>query len=362
MIPNSFDRPLENKQVLLLMPKFFELQIKIRTGLEKLGAKVILVESLIFFQDKRINNNSLDRWLRILKDPFYRQRHTAKILKEIESCDIDILLTVFNYSASPELISHLKRKNPDFKSYIYFWDTFSTWNFRYQMDYFDYKYSFDKKDCQNCNSQKLEYLPLFWTEDQVTNEKKYVFDLTHIGSLHPLYATRLSSVIELYEKCNALGMKTFIALVGIYADKRKLNSSFKKIVHYYVNKEFREYVDKVQDAVKKYNNLIRSTPLPLEEVHTVEKHSRCIVDVNMDRAGIAIRVIAALANGQKVMTNNPYIKEEPFYNPQNIYVIDEKNIAIDKDWLFSQNVEVNMDFLRLDNWLKRILRIEQYTN
>ena len=77
----------------------------------------------------------------------------------------------------------------------------------------------------------------------------------------------------------------------------------------------------------------------------------------MDRAGIAIRVIAALANGQKVMTNNPYIKEEVFYKAENIKVIDENNIVIDKDWLFSQTVKVDMDFLRLDNWLKKILRL-----
>lgn len=355
MTSNYSDKPLENKQILLLMPSFYELQNKIKAGLEALGAEVVVCESFIFLQDKWVNSNKLDRYLRILKDPFYRQRHTTKILKEIEPYNIDILLTVFSYSASPELISYLKRENPNFKSYIYFWDAFSTWNFSYQMDYFDYKYSFDKKDCQNYSSQNLEYLPLFWTEDQITERHDYKFDVVHIGSLNPKYTTRLSSIVKLYEKSKELQLEAFI--VGIYADRRKLNRSFKKVFHYCVDKEFRKYVRDVQEVAKRYRNLIKNSPLTLEEVHTIEKQSRCIVDINMDRAGIAIRVIAALANGQKVMTNNPYIKEEVFYKAENIKVIDENNIVIDKDWLFSQTVKVDMDFLRLDNWLKKILRL-----
>ena len=125
MTPNYSDKPLENKQILLLMPSFYELQNKIKAGLEALGAEVVVCESFIFLQDKWVNSNKLDRYLRILKDPFYRQRHTTKILKEIEPYNIDILLTVFSYSASPELISYLKRENPNFKSYIYFWNAFS---------------------------------------------------------------------------------------------------------------------------------------------------------------------------------------------------------------------------------------------
>lgn len=356
MTVDRIGRPLQGKQILLLMPCFFGLHDKIKNELENLGAVVFFFESFVFLEDKRFNSNSIDRWLRILRNPFYSQRYTKNILRAIKSYNIDILFSVFTYSASPKLIYYLKRKNPEFKSYIYFWDAFSTWDFRYQMSFFDYKYSFDLNDCQAYHFQNLEHLPLFWTEDQLVGVE-YKYDLVHIGSLHPKYVTRLVSIIKLLNKCNELGLQTFFALVATDANREILNHSIKRKLRYCIDKEFREHVRKVQEIAEKYTNLIRYTPLPLEEVHNIEKQSKCIVDVNMNRAGVAIRIIAALANGQKVITNNSYIKKESFYNPQNIYVIDEKNITIDKNWLDSSVVKVDMDFLRIDNWLKRILRI-----
>ena len=110
--------------------------------------------------------------------------------------------------------------------------------------------------------------------------------------------------------------------------------------------------------MRNYEKIVRHQPLPQNEVHDIEKQARCIVDVNIDRAGVAMRVIGALANGQKIITNNKYIIDEQFYNSDNICIIDKSDITIDTDWLFAQSSPTDMSALRIDNWIKHLLRID----
>lgn len=59
-----------------------------------------------------------------------------------------------------------------------------------------------------------------------------------------------------------------------------------------------------------------------------------------------------------IITTNQYIKHMPFYNPQNILIIDRDNPQIDLDFLKSKSIQTihpEIKKLRIDYWVKQIL-------
>lgn len=97
---------------------------------------------------------------------------------------------------------------------------------------------------------------------------------------------------------------------------------------------------------------------------TVLKHvnaSRCIVEIlQTGQSGMTIRTLEALFFNKKLITNNHEIVKEPFYNPNNIYIIgkDEKRITL-ADFISSPIINVPEEVLRpyqIEYWIK------QFTN
>lgn len=63
--------------------------------------------------------------------------------------------------------------------------------------------------------------------------------------------------------------------------------------------------------------------------------SRCILEiVQKNQTGPSLRYFEAVCYNKKLITNNPYIKDFPYYNPQWMKVICTAN-DIDMDWLVS---------------------------
>ena len=70
---------------------------------------------------------------------------------------------------------------------------------------------------------------------------------------------------------------------------------------------------------------------------------------------MTINCITALATGKKLITTNVRIKEEAFYNPNNIFIISEENPVLDIHFFESEVGKMDMTHLRMDNWLLHIL-------
>lgn len=52
--------------------------------------------------------------------------------------------------------------------------------------------------------------------------------------------------------------------------------------------------------------------------------SRCLLDILQDgQQGVTLRMLEAMYLGKKLITNNPRVKEEEFYNPANIYILGD---------------------------------------
>jgi hypothetical protein len=341
---------LKNKTILLLMPNFNELQYAISEQLQKMGAKVLWFQTQRSPSDFRFKKNLIECLACKIIKPFFYTRQTNHILNNIRGEYIDYVLAIYNYSPQYRLIKRLKEKNPQLKTYIYFWDAFSTWDFRYQMAYFDYKFSFDREDCKRYADKGLRYLPLFWIDkDSINKELKY--DLVHIGSAHPKYIDRIPLVLELVKQARKAGLIYFVRFASWFPIRKY---SIKTRLMCFFFKNYKEYVCTLRSIDNEYPEIIMDGKLPLECVNEIEAQSRCVIDVNLDRSGVALRVIKALATGKKVITNNPHIVNEEFYRPENVKVINKNDISVDYDWIKLPFVPVDVSYLRLDNWLKYI--------
>lgn len=54
--------------------------------------------------------------------------------------------------------------------------------------------------------------------------------------------------------------------------------------------------------------------------------ARCVLDITqMNQSGLTLRPIEALLNDKKLITNNKNIKNYDFYNPHNIFILNEDN-------------------------------------
>jgi len=61
-----------------------------------------------------------------------------------------------------------------------------------------------------------------------------------------------------------------------------------------------------------------------------------------------------MAACKKLITTNSFIKQEKFYHPDNIIIIDENNPEIDPDFFEKPFKQINVEEYSLDNWVKTI--------
>lgn len=86
---------------------------------------------------------------------------------------------------------------------------------------------------------------------------------------------------------------------------------------------------------------------------------RCIIELNKPgQFGLTMRTMEALAMKKKLITNNPRIKDYPFYSRENIFIWGEDDVFTIKNFLEApyENVEESVinDF-DVNNWIKKIL-------
>lgn len=345
---------IKGENILLLGPKFYGYCRFIEQELLKLGANVIYEQTQLWGGGRYSNKGWLRKNICRIKNHNWERKETKKILKSVGNTKIDKLIVIAVYSSSISLIDELRRNNPRIETYIYFWDAFSTWNFSYILDLFDYCYSFDRQDCEKY--KKLKYLPLFWRPEQITSCIHNKYDIVFIGTLLYEYSKRLDICPKIYLNGLKENLNNFIYLVWSNKSQNKIIYRTKQFIKGILRDPLYCFAKKVE-KIQNLTPIIHETPLPIALVTEIESSSRAILDINMNRSGLAMRIIGAIANGKKIITNNRFIVEEEFYKAENIWILDENNPIVNKDWLYSPNAEININYLRIDNWIKTILHI-----
>ena len=209
-----------------------------------------------------------------------------------------------------QLIDCLKKKYKDSKHILFNTDLYATRKSAYtaanaKQD-FDLVLSFDPGDCEK---YKFFYHPLVFSKYK-SNNLSIKYDVVFIGQ----GKNRLKEIYSAYDILITNGLKVKFILIKIAEKDRRKEDSF-------------EYVDTIPY---------------LDNLKYIEQ-SKCVLEI-MQKGGTGYtqRGCEVVGLNKKLLTNNCYIKNAPFYNEKYISVFD----AIE-----------NIDLLFIDN-LKRDEKVE----
>lgn len=209
---------------------------------------------------------------------------------------------IFDALLRDDLFQILKNNNPDARFIVYKWNPGVTENWLNEMDAKGIEvYSFDIKDCERFPKMKF-------------NQQFYPMSGTQIGN------SMNTKEIQDFYFCG-YNKRRFPVL-------RKLAEQFndKKLSYSIIVREWSKYgLRKKTKTVDGIQMVWKETIY--DEILSEVQRSKCLIDiVQKGQKGLTIRVMESLAYHKKILTNNEMLKNEPFYHPSNIFIIDENDI------------------------------------
>lgn len=345
---------ITGKRILLVCQQFFGYEQKIKDALLRIGAREVYWQDVRWFRGSFREQKTWRTLLFYMRAPMVRTKWTKKIYKDIEDKQFDILLCIENTPFKKWYIQKLKRKNPAMKTILFLWDTQDVQN-----GFMDYLYLFEKIysfDRDECTKYGFEYLPNFYIEeDPHTEVNRCKYDLAFVSKCQP-YSTefRADLLAKIDDFCIENGLNTFFHLKCLPKEKNRHN-----LVKRWLSGNLR--LRKYYTMVEFFSNRkwLKDYDLPLDVVEAIYSNTTAILDLSYpNRQGMTLNCIASIAKGKKLVTTNYRIKEEPFYDVNNIWVIDENNPIIDPEFFRTPPTKIDMSDLRLDNWLKHIMDTE----
>ena len=111
-------------------------------------------------------------------------------------------------------------------------------------------------------------------------------------------------------------------------------------------------------GVVKFKDLgyLKTYSVGMDEILNVYKESLATLDIELTiQYGLTMRTFEALGAGLKLITTNKNIKDEPFYNDQNITILDRNHLHIDLDF-FKNDFQSDLAFERylFENWFNNV--------
>ena len=300
---------LQSKKILLFSVSFFNYEKIIGERLKELGADVD-------FYDERPSNSIFVKGLIRLKRELYKvqiDKYFKRILGDIKNKRYDYFLLIKGEVVPDFFIEELKALNPEIVMIYYNYDSFkNNPNAQSILKYFDKKFTFDKKDALD---YKINFRPLFFSKEyEEINDihNGFEYETMFVGTAH-------TDRYIISEK------------VKSWCEKNK----YRSYTFYYSPSKYVFYFKKRFDKTFKTFDINKITFKSLQhsEIINLYKKSKAVLDINHPfQTGLTMRTFEALGAGRKLITTNPYVKEYPFYNPQNILVIDRENAVLNKDF------------------------------
>lgn len=335
-------------KILFLAYRSFDFYKPIEEELIRQGHEVYTItDKILPFDFNIVSSSPIKRFVKRILRVFLlvEKRYWDKELKQDPKIDerYDQLLCYQGVSMSRVLLRRLQRHNPSIKTCVYIGDSSNYYNFYSRKALFDKIYTFDTKDADNIEG--VEQLDPYWEENTNANQS-IEYDLSAIGSDHD---GRFEFTSKIYPQIKAAGLKTFIRVVSL---KPKVDG---------LNKEKRSLILKEWEIRTGYP-FVTKEAVPFDEFHRIIQASNCVLEIEREnQAGITIRSLSAIARGKKVITTNYHLKDRPYYNPQQIQIIDRNNPVLDIDWIRQRVVferPESIEKVRLDKWVKNLLIVD----
>lgn len=188
---------------------------------------------------------------------------------------------------------------------------------------FDKVFSFEKKDCEKYG---LIFKPNFIYKTIDTVSKHFKYKVFNISS----YDKRFPAIKKIAEALYNLKIKSRII---IFSSKEN-------------NEPYLEF---------------SKCTYSIDEINDLLEESEIMLDVNRNQQeGLSFRVFESLGLKKKLITTNPDIVTYDFYNPENIFVIEDiDNIQIPQSFLKMPYKDVPQEILNkylVENWVDDLIK------
>ena len=322
---------LEGKKILFFSASFFGYEKAIVNRLQELGAEVD-------FFNERPSDSVLTKGIIRVANHLYQmkiQKYYGNIFQKTEDKNYDFFLLIKGESIIFSFLEKFKKVHPETKMIFYSYDALREYpKFLKLYPYFDQNFTFEPKDAKKFD---LHFRPLFFLNNyrnsQKNNSPKY--DLVFIGSAH---TDRYLIGEKIRKVCERKNLKTFF----YYYAPSKISFTLKKI--------FDNNLEKFD--IKK----LSFKKLKHYEIESFYTDAHAVLDINKPfQEGLSMRTFESLAAGNKLITTNPDIKNYPFYNNENILILNRKNLEIDAYFFKKDFDEIDKEILEmmtLDSWLE----------
>ena len=322
--------------ILLISPKYFDYELKIKAELEKEG-------NCVDWLDDRPKCGTISKGLLRLF-PSLMKHKTNKyfnkiVLKKIKNNNYDICIVILGQSFSVNNCLEIK-KHIKGRMILYLWDSIKNFpNCLKISKCFDTVFSFDYDDCERYN---FHFLPLFFSEtiNEKDAKKKPSIFISFIGTIKKgkyEYLKPLLGQVKKYASENNLKIVFYMYL------QSKLVYIFYKVFY----KEFRSSNIKEFDFKK----------LSYDKYIDICKNSNIILDVVMGQQnGLTMRTFEAIGLNKKLITTNKNIDKYEFYNKDYILIYDRQVLDFNDKFFMNTPVSYNnKNKYTLSNWVKTIL-------
>lgn len=266
-----------------------------------------------------------------------REAYNNKIVENVLKNNIDIIFIIRGWFVDKSTIKKIKVANPNIRIVIYQWDSIkNNSNASNLVNELTDCYSFDPNDCKV--EKRLSYLPLFYSVDNTEQNKDITrdIDVLFVGG----FANYRVPLIRLVKK---------ICLEENLIFECHLFIDFVKFVKHYSKLKF--YKNDVTFYHIQYNKYI-------EYLH----RSKVVLDINNPlQSGLTMRTIESLVNNCLLVTTNKHVKNETFYDENNILILPSEDFINKEELLkFIQhkyNSKNNSNLLSLNDWLCKMLLV-----
>ncbi len=261
---------------------------------------VKIFRKLIYFIGMGYFNSFYSDWTRMLKN--------------------DIQFIVFD-SCKPYHRLQKKLKKAKIKPIIYFWNPVGPKDKIEQLKKYFKVYSYSIQDAQKYG---LNYNPQFFVDVPINEKNNIIYDTIFIGK-----------------------------------NKKRLKE-LEKIYNLFNNPYF--YVVKDGNEISNILNL-QDKQMPYEEYIKLLSRSKSILEIlYTENADYSLRTMESIFLQKKLITNNNLVVHAPFYNKNNIYLLNENTVKRDiEDFInipFVPYCEEQINFYKFDQWLKRFEKSE----
>lgn len=217
------------------------------------------------------------------------------------------------------VLQYFKQKNPRLKIIYWFWNPAYRIGRPTAIHYNNAElWTFDNEDADRYN---MQYNNSFYFNEITCTKSFDCYDIVFVGR-----NKHRNNTLNLYkEKFEELGLKSLFHIVPNRNEKNPNNIR---------ELSYQEYIDVVSS-------------------------SKAILDIMPpSQVGLTLRPMESLFLEKKLITDNIHIEKEPFYTPDNIFILGKDNILSLHEFLNKPYQKVDStikDYYDFDQWVERMI-------